>query len=114
MCPNAANEPLIHDITTRIMADESRHVAFGVLSLEKLYTEEMSSQELREREDFVIEATRLMHGRLLQTPVFERLGYDVSYRLAGKEDVVRLSYDPGATIPVKDGQLQLAPPAAKP
>lgn len=70
-------EPLIHDITTRIMADESRHVAFGVLSLEKLYTEEMSSQELREREDFVIEATRLMHSRLLQTPVFERLGYDV-------------------------------------
>lgn len=44
----------------------------------------------------------------------KRLGYDVSYRLAGKEDVVRLSYDPGATIPVKDGQLQLAPPAAKP
>ncbi len=71
------NEPLIHDITTRIMADESRHVAFGVLSLEKLYTEEMSSQELREREDFVIEATRLMHDRLLQTPVFERLGFDV-------------------------------------
>lgn len=70
-------EPLIHDITTRIMADESRHVAFGVLSLEKLYKEEMSSQELREREDFVIEATRLMHDRLLQTPVFERLGYDV-------------------------------------
>ncbi len=70
-------EPLIHDITTRIMADESRHVAFGVLSLEKLYTEEMSSQELREREDFVIEATHLMHDRLLQTPVFERLGYDV-------------------------------------
>ncbi len=70
-------EPLIHDITTRIMADEARHVAFGVLSLEKLYTEEMSSQELREREDFVIEATRLMHGRLLQTPVFERLGFDV-------------------------------------
>ncbi len=30
------DEPLIQDITTRIMADESRHVAFGVLSLEHL------------------------------------------------------------------------------
>jgi hypothetical protein len=71
------NEPLIQSITTNIMADESRHVAFGVLSLEKLYTEEMSSQELLEREDFVIESTRLMHDRLLQKPVFERLGYDM-------------------------------------
>ena len=70
-------EPLIHDITTRIMADESRHVGFGVLSLEKYYTEELTSQELKEREDFVIEATYLMHDRLLQTPVFERLGFDV-------------------------------------
>jgi hypothetical protein len=71
------NEPLIHDITTRIMSDEARHVGFGVLSLEKLYTEELTSAEIREREDFVIEATCLMHDRLLLSPVFERLGYDV-------------------------------------
>ena len=32
-----ADEPLIQDITTRIMQDEARHVAFGVLSLEELY-----------------------------------------------------------------------------
>jgi hypothetical protein len=70
-------EPLIHDITTRIMADESRHVGFGVLSLEKYYREELTSHELKEREDFIIEATCLMHDRLLQTPVFERLGLDV-------------------------------------
>jgi hypothetical protein len=70
-------EPLIHDITTRIMADEARHVGFGVLSLEKFYTEELTSAEVREREDFVIEATCLMHDRLLMTPVFERLGFDV-------------------------------------
>ena len=44
------------------MADESRHVAFGVLSLDDLYTKEMSATELREREDFVIEATHL-HAR---------------------------------------------------
>ena len=71
------DEPLIQDITTRIMNDESRHVAFGVLSLEHLYTGEMSASELREREDFIIEATHLMRERLLMHQVFERLGWDV-------------------------------------
>lgn len=69
-------EPLIQDITTRIMADESRHVAFGVLTLAEVYTEQMSGNELREREDFIIEATHLLRERLLMTPVFERLGWD--------------------------------------
>ncbi len=72
-----SGEPLIQDITTRIMADESRHVAFGVLSLEGLYTGEMSASELREREDFVIEASHLLRERLLMDMVFERLGWDV-------------------------------------
>jgi hypothetical protein len=70
-------EPLIQDITTRIMADESRHVAFGVLALENLYTKEMGASELHEREDFVIEASHLLRERLLMGPVFERLGWDV-------------------------------------
>jgi hypothetical protein len=69
-----AEEPLIVDITTRIMADESRHVAFGVISLEKIY-QDMTASELREREDFVMEATHLMRERLLMQPVFERLGW---------------------------------------
>jgi hypothetical protein len=69
-------EPLIQDITSRVMADESRHVAFGVLSLQGLYTEEMGGSELREREDFIIEATHLMRDRLLMHQVFERLDWD--------------------------------------
>jgi hypothetical protein len=72
-----AGEPLIQDITTRIMADESRHVAFGVLALENVYTKEMSGTELREREDFVIEASHLLRERLMMQPVFERLGWEV-------------------------------------
>jgi uncharacterized protein YcfJ len=39
------------------------------------------------------------------------VGYDVTYRLEGKEGVVRMSFNPGKTIPVKDGQLVLTPPA---
>jgi uncharacterized protein YcfJ len=40
-------------------------------------------------------------------------GYDVTYRLKGKESVVRMSYDPGSKIPLKDGQLVLTPPSDK-
>ena len=40
------------------------------------------------------------------------LGYDVTYRLEGKEGTVRMAHDPGRQIPVKDGQLVLAAPAA--
>ena len=70
-------EPLIQDITARIMADESRHVAFGVIALENVYGKEIGGSELREREDFVIEASHLLRERLLMQPVFERLGWDV-------------------------------------
>jgi hypothetical protein len=71
-----ADEPLIQQITTYVMRDEARHVAFGVLSLQDLYTKQMSSTELKEREEFVIEATVLMRDRLLMEEVWERIGLD--------------------------------------
>jgi hypothetical protein len=71
------DEPLIQDLITRVMQDESRHVAFGVMSLEQMYKHEFSSSEMREREDFVIEGSHLLRERLLLNPVFERLGWDV-------------------------------------
>jgi len=52
-------------------------VAFGVITLEEIYRE-MTAAELRDREDFVIEATHLMRERLLMQPVFERLGWDLA------------------------------------
>ncbi len=72
----AANEPLIQQITSYVMRDEARHVAFGVLSLQDLYTKEMTSTELKEREEFVIEATLLMRDRLLMEDIWPRLGLD--------------------------------------
>ena len=42
-----------------------------------LYRNELSEAELREREDFVIDATYLMRDRLLMDQVYERLGWDV-------------------------------------
>jgi uncharacterized protein YcfJ len=41
------------------------------------------------------------------------VGYDVTYRLDGKESVVRTSFKPDSRIPVKDGQPVLTPPEAK-
>ena len=38
------------------------------------------------------------------------VGYDVTYRLEGKEGVVRTSFKPGATLPVKNGQVVVTPP----
>jgi uncharacterized protein YcfJ len=40
------------------------------------------------------------------------VGYDVSYRLGGKEGTVRMASDPGKQIPVRDGQLVLNPAEA--
>lgn len=37
-------------------------------------------------------------------------GYDVTYRLEGKDGTVRTSFRPGATLPVKDGQVVTTPP----
>ncbi len=70
------HERLLHQITEYVIRDEARHVAFGVLSLEHVYRE-MTASELREREEFVIEAAQLMRDRLLMREVWERLGYDV-------------------------------------
>lgn len=40
----------------------------------------------------------------------KHLGYDVAYRLDGKQDVVRLAYNPGTRIPVRDGHLVIDEP----
>jgi len=40
------------------------------------------------------------------------VGYDVTYRLKGREDVVRTSFRPGTTLPVENGQVVVTPPVA--
>jgi uncharacterized protein YcfJ len=39
------------------------------------------------------------------------VGYNVTYRLDGKDGVVRTSFKPGPKLPVKDGQVVTTPPA---
>jgi hypothetical protein len=69
-------EPLLRQLTQNIMQDEARHVAFGVLSLRGIY-DDMGEAELRDREDFLIEASRLMYGRFLGQEVWEHMGMPV-------------------------------------
>ena len=66
-------EPLLRALTSYVMGDEARHVAFGILSLRDYYREQPESVR-REREDFVFEAARLMRDRFLFQEVWEKTG----------------------------------------
>jgi len=72
---DTATNPLLRDLTAYVMEDESRHVAFGVLSLRE-FCQDLSEADLREREDFVYEACVLMRDRIQSREVWERIGLD--------------------------------------
>jgi hypothetical protein len=69
-------DPLLKQITRYIMADEARHVAFGVLSLREVYAG-MTAAELRERQEFCFECALRMRDRFLAQEVWEVLGLPV-------------------------------------
>jgi hypothetical protein len=71
-----ANEPLVKEIVRMIMIDEARHVAFGVMSLRGVY-DDLTAGELRDREDFIVESSRLMRDRFLMQEVWENLDLPV-------------------------------------
>jgi hypothetical protein len=65
-------EPLLKQLLRYVMADEARHVAFGVLSLQEYY-QGLTAAELRERQEFAFEAAVRMKDRMLMQEVWERL-----------------------------------------
>jgi len=71
-----AQEPLLKELIKYVMKDESRHVAFGVLSLSDHY-QDMPANELRDREDFVIYACELMRNRLVGDQIARAMGWNV-------------------------------------
>src|SRR3984957_14225867 len=72
---NMTTEPLLKQLLRYVMSDEARHVAFGVLSLQEFYSQ-LSSAELRERQEFAFEAAVRMRDRFLQQEVWVRMGVD--------------------------------------
>ncbi len=74
-------EPLLKKLLRYVMADEARHVAFGVLSLQEYYSE-LTAAELRERQEFAFEAAVRMRDRFLSQEVWERMGVPVKPMVA--------------------------------
>jgi hypothetical protein len=68
-------EPLLKKLLRYVMADEARHVAFGVLSLQEYYAG-LDAAEIRERQEFAFDAALRMRDRLLMLPVWDRMGID--------------------------------------
>jgi len=67
--------PLLKELTTGVIEDEARHVAFGVLALRERALE-YSDKEREEREDFIYEACVLMRDRITNREVWETMGMD--------------------------------------
>ncbi|MEJ7800026.1 MAG: ferritin-like domain-containing protein [Ilumatobacter sp.] len=69
-------EPLLHKLLRYVMADEARHVAFGIISLGEFY-ESLSQNELKERQEFLVDNTLRQRNRSTTPEVWNRLGVEV-------------------------------------
>jgi hypothetical protein len=81
-------EPLLKALLERVITDEARHVAFGVISLKEVYSG-LSAAEIRERQIFAYEAVLQLRDRFLQQEAWDRLGVprkDVAQLLAHSPD----------------------------
>jgi hypothetical protein len=68
-------EPLLKELIKYVMKDESRHVAFGVVSLKDFY-DDMPAGDLRDREDFIIYSCELMRNRLVGDQIARAMGWN--------------------------------------
>jgi uncharacterized protein YcfJ len=65
------------------------------------------NQVQKQMQDRDVQTTTERHCKTVYDTSAKVVGYDVTYRLRGKEGVVRMSHDPGTKIPVKNGSLVL-------
>jgi hypothetical protein len=75
MLEQHSQDPLISAICKRILADESRHMGFGMLSLPEQVTE-LSEHERREVEDFACEAAVGLLGGQFPREAYEAVGFN--------------------------------------
>jgi hypothetical protein len=73
---SAAQEPILRRVLKLVMQDESRHFAFGNLSLRRFY-DDMPEPERCEREDFAYEVCACMRGRVFPVAAWETIGLPV-------------------------------------
>jgi hypothetical protein len=78
MMQQITTEPLLKKMLRYVMSDEARHVAFGVLSLQEYYAQ-LSTAEIRERQEFAFEVACRLQQRFMQAEVWERMGVDPNH-----------------------------------
>ncbi|MDP3938037.1 MAG: hypothetical protein Q8R92_07860 [Deltaproteobacteria bacterium] len=85
-----AQNKLASSLNAYVMQDESRHVAFGRMSLADYYPQ-LSDHERKQREEFVVEASYLMRDRFQGEEVWEQLGLPVKECVAclDKSEIMR-------------------------
>ncbi|WP_445168231.1 ferritin-like domain-containing protein [Mycolicibacterium sp. Dal123E01] len=72
----ASEGSLAKQLLAYVMQDEARHVAFGRISLKDYYAN-LTTAELNDREEFVVDACYLMRDRFRGEEVMETLGLNV-------------------------------------
>jgi hypothetical protein len=70
------SEPLLTKLLRYVMADEARHVAFGIVSLSEYY-KQLTAAELKERQDFLVDNTVRNRLRSVTPEVWEHMGLSV-------------------------------------
>lgn len=81
-------EPLLKALLDRVITDEARHVAFGVISLREYYSG-LTTAEIKERQVFAYESVIALRDRFLNQEAWDRLGVprkDVAQLLAHSPD----------------------------
>ena len=79
------NEPLLKQLLRYVMANEARHVAFGVISLKEYY-EQLTAAEILERQEFAFEAAIRMRDRIIMHAVWEKMGIE-------RETITRMLFE---------------------
>jgi hypothetical protein len=71
-----ADEPLLRELLRRVIADETRHLTFGLACLSEFYAG-LTAGELKQRQQFVYEMTMRVRDRFAMQEVWERMGIPV-------------------------------------
>ena len=88
MLEQYSQDPLVSSICKRILADEARHMGFGMLSLPG-QMEQLSAQELRDVEDFACDAAAGLLGGQFPREAYEAVGFN----RAEIEDIRKLRHE---------------------
>ena len=65
------HEPLLKELLKLVIADEARHVHYGVVALRDYFTKEISEAKRRDREDWAYEVSVLLRNRFQFMEIYE-------------------------------------------